>query len=313
MALNTESFPEARTSVAISEPFLRLDDCQDLYESFTQAEFNNKALLAFASTSLDFRQGRSRENTPWREGEALSARQKVATISLANRWGMFRTTYPQKPFDSLVVLGAHRDSLKQRMKHAVNILAGQDRKDQSLVILSCYRPLLAQEGLNGGTEYDLALNLAEEDFNGNFIAGSYSCWKDLAHDTNQAIGEYAVAAFGELAGRSAITISGSVPGESVRATTASTLMSLKTLLEPDKSKMLFVTTSLHLPYQRAQIQKILPNADFEMAGIGYTGLHDINLKSEDYKYRIILQEVGATIKNILASADDMGIRTSASI
>jgi hypothetical protein len=276
-------------------------ELRSLYASFCGVENapDADALLQFAETRLDFRSGRPREDTDWNEGDPLTLEQKTATLKVANSWNMLKTTLPTNTYDQLVILGAHKASLAPRIQHAVE-LQGEQIDQAGYIILSCFRPTHPKEEVDNkaiDTELDLAVDLLENGLEAPFEVESVSAWDDLPNDTERAVGEYAVAYIGHLGVHNATFISGSVPGHSSRATTISTLGSLRTYLDKPSLRLLFVTTSLHLPYQSIQISQVMRDFELEVVGVAYESLNGLSVESPDAKFRAVLQEIGATIKN----------------
>jgi len=191
------------------------DDLTDLYISFGGTETpNEKTLLDFAGSTLDFRAGRPREDTPWSDGGSLTPSQKQATLDVATRWGMLQTTEPHNPYDQLVILGAHRDSLTLRTRHAVEL--AQQRRDgiANFIVLSCFRPIHPKEGIDQteiDNEQELAVSLLQDNIGAKFETETVSSWDDQPDDTERATGEYGIAYMGKIGLHHATIISGSVP------------------------------------------------------------------------------------------------------
>jgi hypothetical protein len=293
-------------NVRFSEPELLLD-ISDLYLSFTgRALMSEQNALALASNHLDFRAGLPREDTPWEVGTPFTTAQKQAAIELTNRWGMLTTSAPHMPANKIVVLGAHKASLSVRTQYAVD-LHGQQLNNglpSELAVLSCFRELHSKEnapkpGLN--TELDLAISLLESELGDKFSYDVATAWDDLPHDTQRKESEYGVALSGHIGHTALSFISGSVPSGSERATTWSTLESLRSYLGETSCRILFVTTSLHLPYQSIQISRVMKGYNTEVVGVANARLARLSLDSPDADFRIVLQEVGAAIKNSLGS------------
>lgn len=279
-----------------------LTDSESLYTAFYEEDLRSvDQLLTLANEKLDFRDGLPREETVWEEGDNLTLLQRHATQQVAEKWGMLASSIPQKPFERVVVLGGHYERLKPRIQYAVYLQDIYGNAGTDLFVLSCYRPLHPKEGIDLtslDTEADLAVHLLERNTNQQFIVDSASGWDDDPSAHEKSRGEYAVALAGRVGTLNATVISGSVPINSQRATTISTLKSLKTYLEGDVDQSLFVTTSLHLPYQSIQIAEVLDGCgEYEVVGMNTSTMVDLSDTSSDAYFRIILQEIGATIKN----------------
>lgn len=256
-----------------------------------------------AGVDLDFRAGLPREETVWEEGNELTLRQRHETLQLAGRWGMLKSTTPEQPFDRVVVLGGHYDKLKPRMQYAL-FLRDVFGADPDFVVLCCYRQLHPKEGIDLShldTETDLAIELLEASTNESFKLDRLTSWDDSPDDGEKAVGEFAVALTGSVGPIDATFISGSVPGGHARATTTSTLKSLDTYFDGMSGRTLFVTTSLHKPYQTIQIAEVLgEDSEFEVVGINANNQRYPSGYQSDAHFRVILQEIGATIKNGLS-------------
>lgn len=291
-------------------------DLEDLSQAFGEQldTLDNETVLDFAERRLDFRQGRPREDTPWEEGFALSEAQKIETINLAMSWKMINTSFPSGEFDHIVILGAHKTTLELRTNHATDIYEKNKDQQPGLILLSCFRPMHPKEGVDFSaidTESDLAVALLEDALSERFKKSTVSCWEDL-EGSEQSPADYAIASVGRIGLVDTVVVSGSIPRGSVRATTMSTLKSLRSYFEDSKPSLLFVTTSLHLPYQALQIQEVMNGIETEVVGISYPNLDKINLDTPDAEFRKVLQEIGATVKNF-ASNEGMGSQVSVSI
>ncbi len=273
-----------------------------LHRSFTNIPDlpTSDMLVEFAQSQLDFRAGRPREDTIWEQGSPFTYEQKQSTLELAHEWGMLKTTQPASDFETVVVLGAHKPTLTLRTEHALRLT--ENNVGANVLMLACFRDIHPKEGVDDPrleTEADLAFAVLEDGSGTPFILSGIQCWDDISEEYDRGAGEYGVAFLGSIGARSCAVLSGSVPFGFERATTLSTLESLDTYLAEDTSRLLLVTTSLHIPYQKIQAQKVLGGREFEFAGVTYQGLDQMSLDSNDAKYRIILQEIGATIKNAL--------------
>jgi len=256
-------------------------------------------LLEFTANYLDFRSGLPREETAWDDGATLSEEQKHATLDVARNWQMAEDTVPPgQNYDSIVILGAHRASLMPRVDHGVT-LHDQLRPSLGLIALACFRPIHPKEGVDNelvSTEMDLALDLLQTRIGGSFNLFAAGAWDDLPDEPLRPDEhKHALSVVGSI-GHTAVTVlSGSVPVGSERATTASTLKTLGSYLGHHDLNLLFVTTSLARPYQAIQIRNILGEQD--VVGVCPASLRGMNSTEPDAQFRILLQEIGATIKN----------------
>lgn len=261
------------------------------------------SLLSFAQSTLEFRSGLAREDTPWDYGAALTTRQKAATLAVATQWNMLESTVPgpDDTFDTIVVLGAHKQTLDLRMQHAAKLY----HTASELMILSCYRPIHPKEGVDQEgveTEADLGKLLLEDDFEQLFQLTGIEAWDDLPTDGERGADQKnAVAMIGRVGLTEATILCGSVPSGIPRATTLSTLETLKSYLGESTPRLLFVTTSLHLPYQHLQIEQVMNEFEYQAVGVAYPSMQNIRPDTPDSVYRMILQEIGGTIKTALGS------------
>lgn len=294
--------PEINADVE-SETDRFVNELTGLYQLFADSEQapNASDLVECASTFFDFRDGMAREDTDWTNGTGLSTDQKLEVIKIANRWNMLESSRPKMPCDQIVILGAHRPTLDMRIKYSLDMLSSEsDCKD--VIVLACFRPIHSKEGVANPevqTELDLAIDLMEQNTGEKFIIETVTCWDDQPEDLDQQPTEFGVAVCGSLGEINLTFVSGSVPGKSERATTDSTFESMRSLLDRCDARILFVTTSLHLPYQSFQASQRFGDQEWEMVGVGYEALTNLSVSSPDYMFRIVLQEIGATIKNKL--------------
>lgn len=271
-----------------------------LYSAFTGHRQTPEVddLLKLAQTHLEFRAGRPREETPWETGEPLSTDQRVATLEVAHGWSMLETTSPTADYDEIVILGAHSESLTPRTRYAVELLKSSAALT-GLMVLSCQRPIHPKENvdLDGvKTELDLAVNLLEDESGEDFRLERLEPI-DLSDSVRRQEGEEAVAYVGTLGVRKTMVLSGSLPIGASRATTLSTLTDLRHYLKHQDKSLLFVTTSLHMPYQKLQIAQTMRGVPHEVIGALHPVVEGADIDSPDAVVRMVLQEIGATIKN----------------
>lgn len=278
------------------------EDLGSLYESFTGYMYPSKEQLElFADVFLDFRNGRPREDTPWTEGRRLTVEQKRAVLDIADKWQMNATSEPIDDYDQIIVPGAHNYTLGLRINRAIEIERNRSGNMPDLTILSCYRPVHPKEQVDDAeisTECDLSIRWLERSMGDEFKPDGVSVWNDQP-DGPLDINAQAVAYSGRTGRSRHLVIAGSPAPGYYRATTSSTLNSLRSILEDARPRLLFVTSSLHLPYQLMQIEKAMDGFQLEAVGVKYEWLGRLSLESDDSNFRVVLQEIGATVKNCL--------------